>query len=137
MARSILMLEHDDDDRYITQRVFGEQRFDVTVNFAASAQEFFQELELAATQGALPSLILVNYYNKPVNGVDILKQVKSDSRFRQIPVVMLGGTVKQEIIDECYRHGANSFIQKPASAVDTDEKIRNFFKYWFETVHLP
>jgi CheY-like chemotaxis protein len=132
------MLEHDDDDRYITQTVFDEQGLDVNVKFVTSPEEFFQYLnECAASEETFPSLILLNYYSKPSTGVEILKDLKSDKRFQHIPVIILGAIVQKEIVRECYINGATSFIEKPMKATDTDDKIRNFFRYWFETVSLP
>jgi CheY-like chemotaxis protein len=137
MSRSILMLEHDDDDRYITQSVFGEHRYDVKIHFVNSADEFFRYLNDCLHRSSLPSLILLNYYAQPVNAVDVLKQLKANADFRQIPVIVLSDAVTPEIIDECYLHGASSFIQKPWKAGETEEKISSFFRYWFETVLLP
>ncbi len=132
------MLEHDDDDRYITQAVFDEQRYDVKINFVGSAEEFFQYLERAGkSNNGLPSLILLNYYAKPVNAVDVLKRLKQHDIYRRIPAVVLSGSVKSDIVEECYASGASSFIQKPSKAEETEKKIKNFFHYWFETVHLP
>jgi CheY-like chemotaxis protein len=135
MSRSILMLEHDDDDRYITQAVFDEQRYDVKINFVSSAEEFFQYLE--RVEKDLPSLILLNYYATPVNAVEVLKRLKQNEVYRRIPAVVLSGSVKSEIIEECYASGATSFIQKPSKASEAEAKIKSFFHYWFETVHLP
>jgi CheY-like chemotaxis protein len=138
MTQSILMLEHDEDDRYITESVFGEHRFDVKIHFVTSSDDFFQYLSSRLKERApLPSLILLNYHAKPTNAVDVLKQLKSNPTLKQIPVVILSGSVKQEIIEECYANGASSFIQKPWKAGETEEKISNFFRYWFETVVLP
>jgi CheY-like chemotaxis protein len=138
MSQSILMLEHDDDDRYITESVFGEHRFDIKIHFVNTADEFFYYLRDRLKQRApLPSLILLNYHAKPSNAVEVLKEIKSNPGLKQIPVVVLSGSVKPEIIEECYASGASSFIQKPWKAGETEEKISNFIRYWFETVLLP
>jgi CheY-like chemotaxis protein len=138
MARTILMLEHDDDDRYITQTVFNDHRYHVSLEFVNTSFELFSFLSNCDKNHLpLPSLILLNYHAGPSNAVEILTELKRNHALIHIPVVVLSGSVKQEIIKECYDAGASSFIQKPSNADDTDKKISNFFRYWFETVELP
>jgi response regulator RpfG family c-di-GMP phosphodiesterase len=138
MSRSILMLENDDDDRYITQAVFDEHRYDIKIHFVSTSQEVFTHLlQCEKNHVPFPSLILLDYHAIPSNAVDILNELKSGSKYNHIPVVVLSGTVKNEIIKECYTAGASSFIQKPDKVTETDAKISSFFQYWFKTVELP
>ena len=135
MNRTILMLEHDDDDRYITQAVFDEYQFNVGVNFVSDSVELKNFLKSCSRKSVpLPSLILLDYHAHPSNAVEILKDIKTDPAYRHIPVVVLSGTVSPEIVKACYANGANSFIQKPSSEVE--DRISIFVKYWFETVQL-
>jgi CheY-like chemotaxis protein len=134
MKRTILMLEHDEDDRYVTQAYFDEQQFDVTIIFVSNSQEFFDHLSRA---GLLPSLILLNYHTYPQSAADILRELKSNPKVAHIPVVVLSGSVRTDIIRQCYADGASSFIQKPSGSEETSAKIGNFIRYWFKTVELP
>jgi response regulator RpfG family c-di-GMP phosphodiesterase len=132
------MLEQDDDDRYITQAVFDEHRYELKIHFVNTSNEVFSYLaQCEKSNTRFPSLILLDYHSTPSNAVEILNELKSISRFSHIPVVVLSGSVKSEIIKECYGSGASSFIQKPSKSTETDTKIASFFKYWFETVELP
>lgn len=127
------MLEHDDDDRYITQAVLDDLKTDITIGFVSTSTEFFQKLE--ATQK--PDLLLVTYRSSPLNAVEILKRLKASSSLRHIPAVVLSGMANASIVRECYDAGASSFITKPSSDKDTTEKISLFLKYWFNIVELP
>lgn len=132
------MLEHDDDDRYITQAVFDEQHLNVAVEFVSSANEFFLHLDRCdGNKETLPALILLNYHAKPNTAVEVLKKLKEHPTYKRIPAVVLSGSVKPEIVQECYENGASSFIQKPWNAGETEETIKKFFNYWFQTVVLP
>lgn len=133
MNRTILMLEHDDDDRYITQAIFDENQYRVSLNFVSDRDAFWEQLK---SSSVLPSLILLNYHAGPVTAVGILDELKSNPRFQYIPVVVLSGSVKQDMVKECYHAGASSFIQKPSSNKIATDKITNFIRYWFETVEL-
>lgn len=138
MRRSILMLEHDDDDRYITQSVFDENQYPVKLHFVSSSDDLFAFL-LSCEKNLIPypGLILLNHYAVPLNAVDILKDLKSNRKYAHIPVVVLSGTMNDEILHNCYAAGANSFIKKPVLTLETNEKISTFIQYWFETVELP
>lgn len=138
MKRSILMLEHDDDDRYITQAVFDENHYPVKLHFVRDSNDLFAFLiSCEKTFTPYPALILLNHYARPLNAVDILKDLKSNPKYAYIPVVVLSGTLNDEILQACYSAGANSFIRKPSSGAEITEKIGAFVRYWFETVELP
>lgn len=137
MKKTILMLEHDEDDRYITQAVFSENNYDVKLEFFSNSADLFNHL--AATKpgnAGFPSLILMNFVTFPISTTDVLKKVKSDPAYAHIPIVVLGGSLSDEMISRCYAAGANSVIQKPDSSAGTDKKINNFIRYWFETASL-
>ena len=132
MKRHILMLEHDDDDRYITQAVLDELKADVTISFVSTSTEFFQKLEGQPQ----PDLLLVTYRASPLTAIEILKRLKSSSSLRHIPAIVLSGMANPSIVRECYEAGASSFITKPSSEKNTTEKISAFLKYWFNTVEI-
>jgi CheY-like chemotaxis protein len=132
------MLEHDDDERYIAQSVFDDHHYDIKIHFVETSNEVFTYLaECERTRSRFPSLILLDYLATPSNAVEILNELKADGRFSHIPVVVLSGSVKSDIIQECYAAGASSFIQKPSEAKEAENKVSSFVKYWFQTVELP
>src|SRR5687767_8341160 len=99
MNRTILMLEHDDDDRYITQAVFDENRYPVSLQFVSDSHELSGYLQRCSKEGKpLPSLILLNYYALPTNSLGILQDLKSSPAFKHIPVVVLSGSMNADVV---------------------------------------
>jgi response regulator RpfG family c-di-GMP phosphodiesterase len=132
------MLEHDDDDRYITRAVFDENRYPVKINFVENSNDLFAFLISCEKNGLpFPALILLNYNAAPASAIDILGELKNNSKHAHIPVVVLSGTFSPEMVRRCYSMGANSFIQKPSSTALINDKISTFVKYWYDTVELP
>jgi response regulator RpfG family c-di-GMP phosphodiesterase len=129
----LLMLEQDEDDRYITQTVIEEQNCKIDLRFAYNSHEVFSFLKYS---NELPSLIMLNQYSTPLNALDILKRLKANPEYNFIPIVVLSGTKNSGMIKECYANGASSFIQKPVGNHETNYKITTFIKYWFETAEL-
>ena len=80
--------------------------------------------------------MLIDYNSVPENGIEVLKKLKSDANYNDIPVVILSDNSLPKYKNECYRHGASSFIKKPDSAEATNKKIAAFFNYWFHVVEV-
>ena len=137
MKKTILMLEHDDDDRYITQEVFKENNYDVKLEFFSNSFDLLNHLHTTKPGGqGFPSLILMSFVTFPMSAIDLLKEVKSNPEFAHIPMVVLGGHLSDEVITRCYAAGASTVIQKPDSVAGTNRKIDSFIRYWFETATL-
>jgi CheY-like chemotaxis protein len=128
----VLMLEEDQDDRQLTESVLQELGFDVPIKFVKYSNEFFTHLE----NGDEPSLILVDYNATPVNGTEILKQLKANTAYNHIPVVMLGEGLPPHSVRQVYQFGASSYITKPVSNKLTRDKIETFFKYWLNVAEI-
>jgi CheY-like chemotaxis protein len=133
----ILMLEQDDDDRFITNSVFEDNQYKAQLEFVNNGDMVFNYLEhCRENRRSFPSLILINLHATPQDGRAVLKQLKENPHYKHIPVVILSGSNDPIMARECYMLGASSFIQKPAAINETNEKISSFFKYWFNTVEL-
>lgn len=77
-----------------------------------------------------PGLILLDIKLPFKDGFEVLKELKSDKRFKTIPIVMLTTTSKSEDITRALDLGANDYIVKPVSWKDFEMKIRSLGKYW-------
>ena len=132
MHRSILMLEDDSDDRYLTQETLQELEIDIPVTYLNSSAALFELLAC----GERPSLILIDYNSTPENGLQILRKLKADEAWSGIPVVILSDSDLASYRDACYRMGASSYIKKPDSVFETRAKIGTFFRYWFEVAEV-
>jgi len=131
----ILTVENDEDDQYITRQFFSEQAVD-TVMFNDGEEMMLYLRQCVARKTPLPAVILLDYHLMPKTAVDIIRLIRRESDFAHIPVVVLSGTRSDEIVRECYRNGANSFIQKPSRVQDIDKKVSSFLTYWLRTVEL-
>src|SRR5882757_5291791 len=77
-----------------------------------------------------PKLILLDLKLPKVDGLEILRQVKTDERTRIIPVVVLTSSKEEKDIVESYKLGVNSYIVKPVNFDTFAQAIAELGFYW-------
>ena len=84
-----------------------------------------------------PKLVLLDIQMPKLNGIEVLKKIKSDSRTRSMPVVILTSSKESPDIQTCYDLGANSYIVKPVNFERFAEAIKNLGFYWLLINQAP
>jgi two-component system, response regulator len=84
-----------------------------------------------------PKLVLLDLKLPKVDGLGVLKQIKSDSRTRNIPIVIMTSSKEERDLVSGYDLGANSYIQKPVDFDQFRETVKNVGLYWLVTNQPP
>jgi chemotaxis family two-component system response regulator Rcp1 len=85
----------------------------------------------------LPNLIITAWWLPLLNGTDLVTQLKSDSRLRAIPVIVLDSDLPQGEINRMYEAGANCVVQDVAD-LDTLSRFAEAFRtFWLGVAVLP
>ena len=77
-----------------------------------------------------PKLVLLDLKLPKVNGMEVLKQAKSDPRTRTIPIVIMTSSKEERDLVASYNLGANSYIQKPVDFDQFRETVKTIGLYW-------
>jgi two-component system response regulator len=77
-----------------------------------------------------PKVILLDLKMPKVNGIEVLRQIKSDPATKQIPTVILTSSKEDPDIQTCYDLGANSYIVKPVGFENFSKCISDLGFYW-------
>lgn len=77
-----------------------------------------------------PRVILLDLRLPKVDGLDVLRRVKSDERTRMIPVVVLTSSKEDRDVTESYQLGGNSYISKPVEFEEFAKVVAEMGMYW-------
>jgi two-component system response regulator len=77
-----------------------------------------------------PRVVLLDLKLPKVDGLEVLRRVKSDPRTRSIPIVVLTSSREERDIVESYELGVNSYITKPVDFDQFTEAVRHLGYYW-------
>jgi CheY-like chemotaxis protein len=82
-------------------------------------------------------LMIVDLNLPLMTGFEVLEQVRSITRLKTLPIVIMSGSTNSEEIDRCYSLGANSYIAKPNHLEEIFACGESLMRYWFGCVKLP
>jgi CheY-like chemotaxis protein len=87
--------------------------------------EFLLKESEKENKGELPNYLLLLDINMPrLNGVEVLRRMKSNEELKKIPVMMLTTTDDPREVEECYKIGCNIYITKPVDFLKFAETLK-------------
>jgi len=90
----------------------------------------FRQGEYAGRGDVQPRLILLDLKMPKVNGIEVLKAIKSDDRTRRIPVVVMTSSEEESDVAKTYDLGVNSYVVKPLDFNALADVTRQAGYYW-------
>lgn len=134
-AVELLLVEDDPQDLELTLRAFKKSNIANHIAIARDGAEaldfiFCEGAQAGRTMGDLPKLILLDLKLPKVDGLEVLRRIKSDPRTKSIPVVVLTSSKEQRDIVESYQLGVNSYIVKPVDFEGFAAAVRDLGYYW-------
>lgn len=130
---SILLIEDNPDDAELTLRALRAHRIAGDVHHA---QDGAEALEYLRGGPPLPHLTLLDLKLPKVNGLEVLKTIRSEALTRLLPVVVLSSSDEQRDLADSYRLGANSYIRKPVDFDQFSRTVEQLGQYWL-TLNEP
>jgi len=141
-AKSILLVEDNPDDVELTLRALTKNNI---LNDVIVVRDGAEAIEYLFARGAyadrdpnnVPTLILLDLKLPKVDGLEVLRQVRAAEHTRLVPVVILTSSLEEQDRLRSYRHGANSYVQKPVDFDRFTEAARQLGLYWLVLNESP
>ena len=131
----ILLVEDNPNDVELTLRALKKANISNQIHVVRDGEEatefIFCEGKFANRRiEDMPSVILLDLKLPKIDGLDILKRVKSDPRTKSIPVICRTSSREQKDILESYNLGTNSYIVKPVNFEQFAAAVQQLGLYW-------
>jgi len=134
----ILLVEDNQDDMDLALHALRREKLANNIFVARDGEEaldflFCREGFVHRSFDHPPKLVLLDLKLPKVDGMEVLKQVKSDPRTKTIPVVIMTSSKEERDLVASYHLGANSYIQKPVDFDQFRETVKSVGLYWLVT----
>ncbi len=131
----ILLVEDNLSDIKLTKRALEQNQI---VNKMIVAEDGREALDYLFGLGQyagrdvrdLPAVVLLDLKLPRIEGLDVLKEIRSNEFTRLIPVVILTSSGQEEDLIDSYKLGANSYVRKPVDFHQFAEAARSLGMYW-------
>lgn len=114
----ILLVEDSEHDVNLVRRTFAKALVPDAIQTVKSAEEAMAYLQNDApysdrAENPMPALIMLDLTLPGMNGFELLKWVRIQTKFDRVYIVVLTGSLSLQDVRHAYELGANSFLNKP------------------------
>jgi len=103
----------------------------VALRDGAEALDYlYRRGEFAGRTGGQPAVVLLDLKMPKVDGLEVLRQVKSDPQLRVIPVVVMTSSREDQDVVNSYNLGVNAYVVKPLNFPEFSEAVKQVGGFW-------
>jgi two-component system response regulator len=141
VTKVILLVEDNPDDEALTLRAFAKNNISnrlVVVRDGAEALDWLLKRGQHRDRPEPdPQIVLLDLKLPKVDGLEVLRQLREDSRTKLLPVVILTSSNEESDLLRGYELRANSYIRKPVDFARFVEAVREIGMYWLVLNEAP
>jgi two-component system response regulator len=137
-----LLVEDNPDDELLTRRTLKNSN---VCNQLVVAHDGVEALDYLFCMGThegrdsdvMPQVILLDLDLPKIDGLEVLKRIRSDERTRRLPTVIFTSSEDQEDVLDGYGFGANSYVRKPLNLAQFRAAVQELGMYWMVLNEVP
>jgi len=141
-SRVILLVEDNPDDEALTLRALKKNNIHNEVAVAHDGAEALDYLfgtgpHAGRDPSVIPAVVLLDLKLPKIDGLEVLRRLRADSRTQHAPVVILTSSKEEQDLVRSYDLGCNSYIRKPVDFNQFIDAVRQLGLYWLVLNELP
>ena len=140
-TRRILLVEDDSKDAELTLTALSDYDLANDVVIARDGEEALDYLHcrgsFAGRTGGNPAVVFLDLKLPKMDGLEILRQVRSDEKLKLVPIVVLTSSKNERDVVASYENGVNAYVVKPVDFQQFVNVIRQLGMFWTVINELP
>lgn len=125
----LLLIDDNEFEAKLTIRALSRNNPSQKIHYMKDSEEALKMLTSPMNE-TFPKVILLDLKMPRLNGLEMLKLLKSNERCRVIPVVMLTSSKEQSDIHESYHSGVNAYVVKPVDSEEFTNTVSEVGLFW-------
>jgi CheY-like chemotaxis protein len=137
--KRILIVDDSPKDVELVINALAERNLANEVVVAEDGEEaldYLYKRGIFVNEPGLPAVILLDIKMPKMNGIEVLRHIRSVPEFKLIPVIMVTSSREEKDLVESYNLGANSYVVKPVDIVQFMDAIKVLGQYW-AVINIP
>jgi CheY-like chemotaxis protein len=139
--RTILLAEDNPKDVELTLEALAEHNL---ANQVVAVRDGVETMEYLRCEGkyklrkpGLPAVLLLDIKMPRMDGIEVLRAIRSDPALKILPVVILTSSREEQDLIKSYELGANAYVVKPVDFKDFIEAVKHIGVFWAVVNELP
>jgi CheY-like chemotaxis protein len=139
--KTILLVEDNQKDVELTLEALAEHNL---ANRVTVIRDGVEALEYLRYEGKYkqrkrrsPAVILLDIKMPRMDGIEVLRAIRSDDKLKTLPVVMLTSSREEPDLKRSYELGANAYVVKPVDFKDFIDAVKEVGIFWAVINELP
>lgn len=138
----VLLVEDNPSDAELTLRALKKKNL---ANKLFHVKDGAEAIDFVFAQGAYsnrkvqngPKVVLLDLKLPKLDGIDVLRRIKSDDRTKTIPVVVMTSSREDRDLSDCYELGVNGYVVKPVEFEDFARAVSDLGLFWLILNETP
>jgi CheY-like chemotaxis protein len=139
--KPILLAEDDPSDAELTIEALADNKLANRVTLVRDGVEAMEYLrcegEYRTRKPGNPAVVILDIKMPRMDGIDVLRAIRSDPALKLIPVVMLTSSREEQDLIRSYELGINAYVVKPVKFSEFVESVRHIGLFWAVLNELP
>ena len=134
----VLLVEDDPGDVILTQEGLRASKLHINLHVVDNGEKAlaFLHREPPYEDAPRPGLIILDLNLPRVNGMEVLKEIKTNDSLQTIPTVILTTSRAEEDVIRSYKLGANCYVSKPLNLDEFVKVVGSIETFWFTVVEI-